>query len=347
MKQPIKLERLPSKSRGCAKQSERDREPGSLLPGIRKGQDSSLLMKLLLLALLVLPISSAITASKGVLHIVLVGGQSNAVGQDSSKSLSSSLKKPQQKIPFFYAVVPHKGGAMHEPVYTTLRPGASHVDDGVGPEISFGKEVAAYYRKKAPDDRVAIIKFAHGGTNLYSQWKAGGDATTEGDGSVYRNFQKIVGLGLEALKADPNLKDYEPRIDAMLWVQGEADLSHDRAKDYAANLKAFVGDLRLTYRKDLPFYFSRISSSQTIYTESKDPKLVANYGLIREQQAEVSKELEGATMVDIDGRKFSMLEQAHYRPLLLHFDAKGTVAIGEAFAGAYLKDVKSGRWSPR
>jgi len=297
-------------------------------------------MKSLLLALLVLPVASLSAASKGVLHIILVGGQSNAVGQDSSDDLPSSLRKPQDDIPFFYAVVPHKGGAMHDPVYTTLRPGASHVENGVGPEISFGKEVAAYYDRKAPNDRVAIIKFAHGGTNLYSQWKAGGDATTEGDGGVYRNFQKVVGLGLEALKADADLKDYEHRIDAMLWVQGEADLSHDRAKDYAANLEAFIKDVRMTYRKDLPFYFSRISSSQTIYTEAKEPKTVANYKLIREQQAEVSDSLEGATMVDIDGRKFSMLEQAHYRPYLLHFDAKGTAAIGEAFAEAYLKDVK-------
>lgn len=297
-------------------------------------------MKILLLALLLLPFASVSAASKGVLHIILVGGQSNAVGQDSAEGLPSSLQKPQEDIPFFYAVVPHKGGAMHDPVYTTLRPGASHVKDGVGPEISFGQEVASYYGRKAPNDRVAIIKFAHGGTNLYSQWMAGGDASTQGDGPVYRNFQKVVGLGLEALKADANLKNYEHRIDAMLWVQGEADLSHNRAKDYAANLKAFIEDVRLTYRKDLPFYFSRISSSQTIYTKSKDPKTVANYELIRRQQAEVSESLEGATMIDIDGRKFSMLEQKHYKPYLLHFDAKGTAAIGEAFAQAYLKDAK-------
>ena len=301
--------------------------------------------KLLLLASLLLPLANASAAAKGVLHIVLVGGQSNAVGQDSSKSLPSSLRKPQEDIPFYYAVVPHKGGAMHEPVYTTLRPGASHVEDGVGPEISFGKEVASYYDGKVSNDRVAIIKFARGGTNLYSQWKAGGDATTEGDGSVFRNFQKVIGQGLEALKNDPELKEYEHRIEAMLWVQGEADLSHDRAKDYAANLEAFINDVRLTYGKDLRFYFSRISSSQTIYTDSKDPKLVANYELIRKQQAEVSESVKGATMVDIDGRKFSMLEQAHYRPYLLHFDAKGTMAIGEAFAKAYLKDVAARKWS--
>lgn len=228
---------------------------------------------------------------------------------------------------------------MHDPVYTTLRPGASHVKDGVGPEISFGKKVAAYYRKMYPNDRVAILKFAHGGTNLYSQWKAGGDATTEGDGGVYRNFQKVIGLGLEALKADPELKNYEHRIDAMLWVQGEADLSHDRAKDYAVNLKAFIKDVRLTYRESLPFYFSRISDNQTFYTESKDPKNVANFKLIRKQQAMVSSEVEEAVMVNIDARKFSMLEQAYYRPLLLHFDAKGTKAIGEAFAEAYIKNL--------
>ena len=285
---------------------------------------------------------SAAAPAKGVLHIFLVGGQSNAVGQDSAKNMPSSLRKPLEDVPFYYAVVPHKGGATLEPVYTTLRPGASHVEDGVGPEISFGHELEAYYENVAPDDRVAIIKFAHGGTNLFEQWKAGGDATTNGDGRVYREFQRVVGLGLGALKDDPELKDFEHRIEAMLWVQGEGDLGKGHATDYAQNLTAFIADLRMTYREGLPFYFSRISSSQTIYSKSKDPELVANYEAIRKGQAEVGEKVAGATMVDIDGREFSMLLQSTYKPLLLHFDAKGTVAIGEAFAEAFIKDLKAG-----
>jgi hypothetical protein len=183
-------------------------------------------MKTILFALLAsLPLSAtALTPPRGVLHIILVGGQSNAVGQDSAKDLPAS-SATQDQVPFFYAVVPHKGGAMEEPVYTTLRPGASHVADGVGPEIAFGRDLARYYEKIKPNDRVAIIKFAHGGTNLHSQWKAGGDATTQGDSPVYRNFQKVVGLGLEALEMDPALNVDDYPIDAMLWVQGEADLS--------------------------------------------------------------------------------------------------------------------------
>lgn len=296
-------------------------------------------MKIIIIPLLfsgLLNLSFA-SAGDGVLHIVLVGGQSNAVGQDSAKNMPASLRKPQKEVPFFYAVVPHKGGATHDPVYTTLQPGASHVEDGVGPEISFGHELEAHYGKVSAEDRVAIIKFAHGGTNLYEQWKAGGDATTKGDGRVYREFQRVVGLGLAALKKDPDLKKYDHRIEAMLWVQGEADLSHGHATDYANNLTGFIADVRATYRKGLPFYFSRISSSQTIYSKSKDSDVIANYEAIRKGQAEVGESVAKATMVDIDGRKFSMLEQSFYKPFLLHFDAKGTVAIGEAFAEAFIE----------
>ena len=299
-------------------------------------------MKRLILAFAMLPTPLfALDAHKSVVHVILVGGQSNAVGQESAKGLPAKLREAQENIPFYYQVEPQKGMPAAEPVYTTLQPGASKVEFGVGPEVSFGKKLGETLQQSGSKDRVAIIKYAVGGTNLYAQWKAGGDETTKGDGPIYRAFQKVVSQGLETLKADPKLKDYEIRTDAMLWVQGEADLGHDRAADYATNLTAFIGDVRATFGGDIEFYFSRISDSQTIYRDSKEERLKTNYAVMREKQAEVAKTVPEAFMVDIDGKRFSMLAQKIYHPLFLHFDAKGEVAIGEAFASAYIENSKS------
>lgn len=300
-------------------------------------------MKSLLLLIALLPMSlSALETPRHVVHVILIGGQSNAVGQESAKDLPALYREPQENIPFYYQVEPQKGKAPAEPVYTTLRPGASKVEGGMGPEVSFGMKLEEAVKKSGSKDRVAVIKYAVGGTNLYAQWKAGGDSSMKGDGPVYRSFQKVVGQGLEALKADPKLEGYEIRTDAMLWVQGEADLGHDHAADYAANLTAFIGDVRATFGEDIGFYFSRISDMQTIYPDSKEERLRTNYAVMRAQQAEVSKTVSKAVMVDIDGERFSMMPQKIYHPLFLHFDAKGEVAIGEAFADAFL-----GKANPR
>ena len=247
-------------------------------------------MKRLILPLVLLPLPLfALDAPRSVVHVILVGGQSNAVGQESAKDLPAVYREPRQNIPFYYQVEPQKGRTPTEPVYTTLRPGASKVEDGMGPEVSFGIKLEETLRKAGSKDRVAIIKYAVGGTNLFAQWKAGGDGTTKGDGPVYRAFQKVVSQGLETIKADPKLKDFEIRTDAMLWVQGEADLGHDHAEDYATNLTAFIGDVRASFGEDIAFYFSRISDMQTIYPDSKEERLRTNYAVMRARQAEAAK----------------------------------------------------------
>ncbi len=110
--------------------------------------------------------------------------------------------------------------------------------------------------------QVAIIKYARGATNLYENWKAGGDNTTTGDGAAYQSFQISVDEGLAALAAKyPNAII---EIEGMLWVQGEWDaLELSNAQNYETNLTNFIADIRLTYGTDLPFVISRLSSGQT------------------------------------------------------------------------------------
>ena len=96
-----------------------------------------------------------------------------------------------------------------------------------------------------------------GGTDLYIDWVAGGDATTTGDGPRYVSFQSVVSNGLAALAAAYPNAAIETK--GMLWVQGERDAGTAEAANYEANLTAFIADMRLTYGSDLWFVVSRLS----------------------------------------------------------------------------------------
>ena len=144
------------------------------------------------------------------------------------------------------------------PALTTLRPGLSETNQ-FGPEITLGRRLADALADGVTT-RVALIKYANGGTNLHTQWKGGGNATTTGDGSEYLVFQQTVSGGLAALAAA--YPGTTITIEGMLWVQGESDAG-TQADNYQTNLTTFIADIRATYGSNLWFIISRLSSGQT------------------------------------------------------------------------------------
>lgn len=190
------------------------------------------------------------------IRVFLVGGQSNADGRAAVSGLPTSpvnLQQPQTDVDLYYKVE-NQTAAL-----TTLRPGLSETG-AFGPSITLGRRLADALAD-GTTSRIALIKYANGGTNLHTQWKAGGDATTTGDGSEYRVFQQTVTGGLAALAAAYPSAMIE--IEGMLWVQGESDNSAVNAAAYQTNLTNFIADIRATYGASLRFVVSRLSIGQT------------------------------------------------------------------------------------
>lgn len=115
------------------------------------------------------------------LRVYLLGGQSNGDGRAAVSELPAELQGPQANVDFYYKVEGSAGSL------TTLRPGLSE-NSQFGPEIMLGNRLAKLYAHEE-GIRVAIVNNCNGGTNLHTQWKAGGDATTTGDGPEYVTFQ--------------------------------------------------------------------------------------------------------------------------------------------------------------
>ena len=235
------------------------------------------------------------------LRVYLIGGQSNADGRGAPSGLPTApvnLQQPQRDVDYFY------GSTL-----TTLRPLSQF-----GPEITLGRRLADSFAGQE-DTRVAIVKYAVGGTSLTADWRAGGDATTSGDGPRYLTFQQVATNGLAALASA--YPEAEIELGGMVWVQGERDARNLDHGEYAVNLARFIADVRSTYHADLPFVIVRLSSGQTnLPAEGLDG--------VRAAQAAVAEADPSAPLVDSDS--FGLLSDA------LHFDTIGQQQIGDAAA---------------
>ncbi len=245
------------------------------------------------------------------LIVILQGGQSNADGRANPNGLPTTpinLREEREEIPFFYNI---EGG---NPTLGNLAPGLSESNQ-FGPEITLGDSLDRIYRAEA-GTKIAIIKYANGGTNLFSDWQAGGDNTTSGDGPDYVVFQQTVTSGLSALSTRfPNATIH---YGGMLWVQGESDTINSSVSNaYEANLREFIADIRATYGENLAFFVSRLSTAQTRLE-------AADLAIVRDAQDTVAEEDSRNFLLDTDS--FGMKSDD------LHFDSAGQQAIGRAAA---------------
>jgi hypothetical protein len=272
--------------------------------------------KQFIIAGLLLAGGGLLNVNAATIQVFLVGGQSNTDGRADSKELPEKLKWQEDVI--FYA-----NSADNR--LTCLHPWTGANGQGIfqfGPEITFGRAMADYYAAKG--EKVALLKFAAGGTNLYEQWKADGTADAANDGKVYQEFQKSISRGLELLKKTYPNDTIEIR--GMIWMQGEsdADTKQNQATngkyslEYGRNLSALINDLRLLYGKDLRFVIGELSTNQ------KGTGAEEYLNNVRKGQEQAAKDVPLTGIVNTDG--FSL------KPDRLHFDAKGQQDLGAGFA---------------
>ena len=237
-------------------------------------------------------------ASGAEVKVILLGGQSNAVGQALSSGLPTNpvnLQLPQADVLFFY-----DGNAS----LTTLRPGSGGKPwpnaAYFGPEISFGHAIA----DASPSVTYAIIKHGENGTALYNDW----DPAT---GPSYSRFRDTVSDGMAAMQA----AGHTTEIVGMVWHQGESDAIENQQAPYESNLSAFMADIRTRYGANLPFLIGEIR-------RSNGPAFVT----VADAQIAVAAADPFASFVPASDLTFSDT---------YHFNAASLVTLGERFATAY------------
>ncbi len=265
--------------------------------------------------------------------LILVAGQSNAVGYDAyAEELPAD---PKDAATMFWWRVgdppPDEFDGTSARQWTTLqfqpRTPAMSGDaakktgrqygnfnkkskGGFGPEIGMVRTLAT--KESRP---LAVIKTAFSGTSVAADWNVGLPGKAD---ACYRAMIDEAKAAIAAAKS----KDVTLRPRAFVWVQGESDANAKDTPTYVTNLSAMLKSLRTELNApDLILLLgvnTRFGNGKNAFM----PKVIA-------AQQEVAAALPRARYVDTAGAE--TLPPSH-----THFTATGTLEVGRRFAEALL-----------
>lgn len=185
----------------------------------------------------------------------------------------------------------------------------SHAEGGFGPEVGVARTLRA--REKKP---LAMLKAAFSGTGMRTDWNP--DDAGSG-GACYRALLAETKNGI-ATAAE---KGIELRIRALVWVQGESDANAKDAPEYAKNLGAMIARLRTDLNAPKMIALVGVNTNFGNGKNAFMPKIV-------EEQKALATKLVRCAYVDTSG-------VTHANGA--HFDTAGTLEVGKRFAEALLK----------
>lgn len=273
--------------------------------------------------------------SKGKpIDVILYGGQSNASGQGYIKNIPSEFKTDTTVL-FFYSRWLRGSGPAETWIPLSQ---ASETPDKFGAELSLGTELHRLYPKR----KLAIIKHALSGSNLYAQWNPGcNNSDTTNWGLEYRKFVQTVEAGLQQLRE----AGYEPRIRAMCWQQGEADARDiagmEKSLAYGVNFRNFIlrvreqfhcPKMKFVYGYVIPVPLARFTGREEVRQAQHDV----------DQHSGHSLALKGAMVVETDDLPLRCDEpNSPYPDDQVHFNTKGMLELGRRYARAIYENNMS------
>ena len=278
--------------------------------------------------------------------VAVLSGQSNAVGYSVSKYLKNSgspvsaEKYEQYKNGYENVLIRYNNndGASEEFKHTTSGNNFVTVKLGQGvglqypssyPDGAFGAEVgiAERWNKTYPDETLYIIKYAYGGTTLYSDWRSPSSAAREGlsVGAQYDKMTAYVRSSI-ALMEQAGLA---PEIQAFIWMQGESDAEYhyytyyNRYDEFVCDVRGELSDYSV--EKGLAFIDGGISAYWTNYQKINDIK--REYSLGANKNYFIDTVAAGLTY-DKDNGDYA------------HFDSVPMLKLGDMFGAALIESVE-------
>ncbi len=271
----------------------------------------------------------------GERDLVLVAGQSNAVGFDAYAS-ELPPDPADRRVMFWWRVgdpPPDKFDVTSGGKWTRLQPqpqgrpmkteteeekkksprqygNFKKPEGGFGPEIGFARELRA--KEGRP---LAIVKASFSGTALMQDWNPDDPGVS---GSCYRALVSETKSAIAAARA----RGIVLRLRALVWVQGESDATPKAAPEYEKNLAHMLARLRADL--GAPELIALIGVN-TRFGNGKNP----NMPVVIAQQRALAAQDPLCVYVDTEG--VETLPPNH-----THFTAKGTLEVGRRYADALL-----------
>ncbi|MGZ0710192.1 sialate O-acetylesterase [Coraliomargarita sp. W4R53] len=286
---------------------------------------------------------SAQSADEGKVFLLLFAGQSNALGWGYQQYLienNDPLAQPQEDVDFYYSIAGE--GYLPENQLIKLQPGTSHKSEKpggfyphlkapvcrFGPDLSMGRTVRD--RLANSQDKVAVVKFAHGGTSLYdiADWRPDGTSDSRGDGKLYQIFQATARGAIKALKQE--YPGREVVVLGMGWVQGESDALEGKGDEYEAHLTRFIEDVRATYGQQVVFAYNQVSPAQYAYSKNQD--WVEQWEKVATAQEDVAASMRGVFMTSTTGDQYPVATATSEGKF--HFTTPAILQIGRDLGNA-------------
>jgi lysophospholipase L1-like esterase len=282
-------------------------------------------------------LACAIPAAAETRDLILVAGQSNAVGFDAAPA-DLPADAADKTIMFWWRCgdPPPDEHDCFGRGWSILQPqprqdplpkdaglprqygNFSHAEGGFGPEMGLARTLAG--REKKP---LAVVKAAFSGTAMKTDWNHNDPGP---GGACYRALVEET----KAAREKAAEKGISLRIRALAWVQGESDANAKDAPDYGKNL----GEMITALRKDLdaPNLIALVGVN-TNFGGGKNtfmPRIV-------EEQKSLAARLPSCAYVDTSGVTYANSA---------HFDSAGTLEVGKRYAEALLGTEGKGGGEP-
>ena len=270
--------------------------------------------------------------SLGKIDVVLISGQSNAVGcshyiyladtkgEDKFIEYSDGYKDILisydcwTKDGFDTGNYTYYSQNSSRDKFVPVKLGQGNGSSTFGPEIGIAEAIHEKHGNK-----LFLIKHACGASNLKDDY-------TEKNSPMYPRFIKYV---KDQIKLLVN-QGYTPTIKAFCWMQGEGDsYNSDYYGVYQDNLRTFVSNVRDDLReyagnKDIPFIDAGISNAS-----------VWPYpGKVNDAKKEFAKESENNYFIDTIAAGMHTNQEPE-TPDLAHYDSESEILLGHLFAEAF------------
>ncbi len=274
-------------------------------------------------------------ADEKVLDLLIVAGQSNAVGYDAKPS-ELPASDVNKEIMFWWRTgdpPPDEHDSISGREWTHLQPqplgnpklpkagrqygNFAQPEGGFGPEIGLSRTL--FQREQKP---FAVLKVAFSGTNLQRDW------SHTDPGAMGSCYQALIEETHQAIAAAKE-SGIRLRPRAFAWVQGESDANAIDAPKYAQTLDEMIQSLRTEFKAPQLSALIAVNTKFGNGTREFMPEIVA-------QQKRMAAADPRAVYVDTSSATIANGA---------HFDSKGTLEVGRLMAESLL--ALESRLSPK
>ena len=276
---------------------------------------------------LTFPVAESLPEGQGQsVKVILLLGQSNATGCSLTSYLQQNVQPEEyaafqagyDNVRINFCMDDHKYTTQGAFIPVALDCGAGQ--GYFGPELGMAEVLSG----ADPDEQIFILKYTMSGYSLHHHWLCDGQR-----GSIYEACMAFVQTYMDDLRS----RNYDAKISAVCWMQGESDTTDYKAARYLDNQTAFVSYLRedlTTYAQPGGIYFidAGISSS---------PYCLPAYPAINEaKEAFAALSPMNLYFSTIDAG-FTTLYEPEGNPDLGHYDALSELELGRTFGRLILQ----------